>query len=100
MRFALRTLVKVLMTDGTKAAKKITMILAASDSPSQTMANGIQAKGGIGRMRRKTGLKKASTCLSSPIAKPSGTPIATATRKPPATSLRLCQTCSRSVPPA
>ena len=56
----LRTPVKVLMTDGTKAATQITMILAASPSPSQTMASGIQASGGIGRISRKTGLMRAS----------------------------------------
>ena len=77
---------KVLITDGTKAAKKITMILAASPSPSQTMASGIQASGGIGRISRNTGLISASALRLQPMGRPSGMPTEIATRKPSATS--------------
>ena len=56
----LRTPVEALITDGTKAATKMTRIFDASDRPSQTIASGIQASGGIGRSKRKIGLKKAS----------------------------------------
>ena len=88
------------MTDGTKAANQITMIFAASPSPSHRMASGIQASGGIGRMIRKTGLISASALRLKPISRPSGTPVATATRKPIATSRSECSACVTSVPSA
>ena len=67
---SLRTPVKVLITEGTKAANKITMILAASPRPSHRMASGIQASGGIGRISRKTGLISASARRLQPISRP------------------------------
>src|SRR3954454_8421258 len=82
-----------LMTDGTKAAKKITMIFAPSPSPSQRIASGIQASGGIGRMREKTGVMKASKRPLAPMRIPSGAPSATATRKPMRTKRRLRSAC-------
>ncbi len=82
------------MTEGTKAAKKMTIILAASPRPSQTMASGIQASGGIGRRIRKIGLTKASTVRLAPIARPSATPTDEATAKPIVTSSTLRSTCS------
>jgi hypothetical protein len=91
---------KLLITDGTKAENQITMIFAASPRPSQRIASGIHASGGIGRMMRKTGLISASTRRSQPIHRPSGTPVAMATRKPMATSFRLCTACEASVAPA
>jgi hypothetical protein len=85
----LRTPVKALMTDGTKAENQITMILAASPRPSQRIAKGIQASGGIGRMMRNIGLTKASTRRLQPIQSPKGTPVSTATANPITTSLTL-----------
>ncbi len=82
------------MTDGTKAATKITITLAASPSPSQTIASGIQASGGIGRRNRNAGLSSASTVRLAPIASPSATPSDDATTKPIVTSPTLRSTCS------
>src|SRR6218665_851781 len=77
-----RTPLKLLITEGTKAATKITMTFAASPRPSHTMASGIQASGGIGRSNRNTGLTNASTVRLAPIASPSSTPGVAATTKP------------------
>ena len=82
------------MTDGTKAATKMTITLAASPSPSQTMASGIQASGGMGRRNRKAGLTSASTLRLLPMAMPSSTPRVPATAKPMTTSSTLRSTCS------
>ena len=86
-----RTPENVLITEGTKAANQITMILAASPRPSHRIASGIQASGGIGRMIRNTGLIAASARRLQPIHSPSGTPVATATRNPIATSIEAMQ---------
>src|SRR5690242_2316423 len=84
------------MTAGTKAANQMINTFAASPKPSQTIASGIHARGGIGRISRNAGLAKASNERFQPIANPSGTPIAIAAMKPSSTSLTLCSTCSYS----
>src|SRR6218665_6250 len=81
-----RTPLKLLITEGTKAATKITMTFAASPRPSHTMASGIQASGGIGRSNRNTGLTNASTVRLAPIASPRSTPGVAATTKPTPTT--------------
>ena len=48
------------MTAGTNAANQMISTFAASPRPSQTIASGIQASGGIGRISRKAGLMNAS----------------------------------------
>ena len=68
----MRTPVKLLMTEGTKAANQITIIFAASPMPSHKIASGIQVSGGIGLMNRNTGLMKASARRFHPINRPSG----------------------------
>ena len=93
----LRTPAWVLMTEGTKAAKKMTMILAVSPSPNHRMASGIQAKGGMGRSSMNTGFSTASAVALVPISRPRGTPTATDTTKPSATSFSDCSTCTTSV---
>ena len=72
--------VKVLITDGTKAATKITMILAELPSPNHTIANGIHANGGIGRKVKKIGFTIASIFRLAPIKIPNKTPAADDTR--------------------
>jgi hypothetical protein len=84
------------MTDGTKAETKMTISLAASPRPSQTMASGIQASGGMGRSSRKIGLTKASVARLAPMASPSTTPAVDATTKPDVTSSTLRSACSCS----
>src|SRR5689334_5641905 len=74
------------MTAGTKAANQMISTFAASPKPSQTIASGIHASGGIGRISRNAGLAKASNERFQPIANPSGTPIAIAAMKPSSTS--------------
>ena len=51
---------------------RCTMTFAASPMPSQRIASGIQASGGIGLMSRNTGLMSASARQLHPISSPSG----------------------------
>src|SRR5436190_6361194 len=57
------------------------------------MASGIQARGGIGIINENTGFTKASARRLAPMARPRGTPVATATTKPMRTSCALCRMC-------
>src|SRR6185369_5755565 len=88
------------MTAGTNAANQITRIFALSPRPSQTIARGIQASGGMGRMSRKAGLMKASKRRLRPMAIPKGTPVKTAKKNPSTTSRKLYKHSVMSVPPA
>ena len=76
----------------------MTIILAALPRPSQTMASGIQASGGMGRSSRKTGFTSASTVRLAPMARPRVTPTPDATTKPMLTSNTLVSTCWCSRP--
>ena len=62
------------MTAGTNAANQMISTFAASPRPSQTIASGIHASGGMGRISRNAGLTNASNDRLQPIARPSGTP--------------------------
>ena len=64
-----------LMTLGTNADSQMMNALAGSPIPSQRIASGIQAIGGIGRIISKIGLTISSTLRNQPMASPSGTPM-------------------------
>jgi hypothetical protein len=87
------TPVKLLITAGTKAATKITMTLAELPNPSQTIANGIHARGGMGLKVKKIGLIKASIFLLAPIKIPNKIPKEEDTRNPAVTRSILCKIC-------
>lgn len=72
--------VNVLITDGTKAATKMTITFAELPSPNHTIARGIQARGGIGRKVKKIGFTIASILRLAPIKIPNKTPAAADTR--------------------
>ena len=88
-----RTPVNVFITAGTNAATYITITLAEFPRPSQTIANGIHARGGIGRNVKKIGFTNASIFLFAPIKIPSNIPKDDETRKPEVTKTTLCNTC-------
>jgi hypothetical protein len=69
------------------------MTLAELPNPSQTIANGIHARGGIGLKVKKIGFTKASTFLLAPIKIPNRIPKEEDTRNPVVTKSMLCKTC-------
>ncbi len=85
-----------MITAGTNAANQMISTFAASPRPSHTIASGIHASGGIGRISRNAGLTNASNERLAPIARPSGTPTSVAAANPSSTSFTLCRTCSCS----
>jgi len=74
--------------------------LAGRPIPSQMMASGIQAMGGMGRTASKMGVTMMSTGLYQPINSPSGTPINTAEPNPVRARIRLAFVCANRVPPS
>jgi hypothetical protein len=67
--------------------------LAELPRPSQTIAKGIQANGGIGLSVKKMGLTNASIFLLAPIKIPSKIPSEDDTKNPELTKMTLCKIC-------
>jgi hypothetical protein len=78
-----------LITAGTNAATYITITLAELPKPNHTIANGIQANGGIGLKVKKMGFTKASIFLLAPIKIPNKMPRDEETKNPVVTNIML-----------
>ena len=68
-----------------KHPKKIMKNFPVSPSPNHKMDRGIHARGGIGRINSKIGLKIASKVLEYPIPTPRAMPAIVAKKKATAT---------------
>src|SRR5262245_3937852 len=82
---------------GKTLAKKIRNTGAASETPNQRMATGIQAMGEIGRSTWIIGLKALKAQPNQPRSRPNGTPRSTARKNPQVTrnseaTMYLCNT--------